>query len=292
MSGVTMLAHLIMERLSRRVLPRVPESEAVMQDPTRNCAYMQAGRADGILPFFHFFNALQITPVVRAGDRVLDLACGPGDQLAQNARLNPDARFVGLDASTDMLDKARATLAQHGAGNVELAAGDMTRLSGIDDASVDCVTCTMSLHHLPNLGALASTMRAVRRVLKPDGGFYIVDFGRLKRVSTQRFFAEERRTSQTVEFTQEYFDSLRAAFSVAELANAAALLDPRALRHATPLAPFLVVCKSANRRGLDAATRHMARETYRHLSAQQQRSFVVFARWFRAAGLGVPCKLT
>jgi SAM-dependent methyltransferase len=292
MSGAAMLGHLVLERLSLRTQPRVPEAWPIMQDPAQNTAYMEAGRGDGILSYFHLYHALQIAPVVCAGDRVLDLGCGPGNQLARVARLNPGARFIGIDASSEMLQRARGTLAGEGVGNVELVDGDMTRLSAFDDGSMDCVTCTMSLHHLPDASALADTMRAVRRVLKPGGGLYLVDFGRLKRVRTQRFLAEDRRADQTEAFTRDFFHSLRAAFSVAELSGAAAVLGPGVARYATPLAPFMVVFRSAARRELDPAASRLMREAYAHLSGPQRRDFRVLARWFRVAGLGLPCELT
>ncbi len=291
MFGSIITPQLILERLSWRVLPRVPEPESIMQDPAQVAAFEEAGREDGILSFTYFFHALQITPVVRPGDRVLDLACGPANQLVQVARLNPRAHFIGLDASANMLDRARATLERCAMGNVELVAGDMTRLTDIDDAEMDCVICTMSLHHLSDLAALAATMREVRRVLKPDGGLYIVDFGRFKRVSTQRFFAQARRDSQSVQFTQDYLQSLKAAFSVRELSEAAALLGPGIVRHLTPLAPLMVVFTSAGCRQLDAATERLAQELYGRMTAAQQKDFQGFAHWFRSAGFALPCAL-
>lgn len=286
-----MLIHLILERLAWRVLPRVPEPELIMQDLAQIAAFVEAGREDGILAFTYFFHALQITPVVRPGDRVLDLACGPANQLVQVARLNPRAHFVGLDASANMLDRARATLERCDISNVELVAGDMTCLTDIDNAVMDCVICTMSLHHLPDLAALAATMREVRRVLKPDGGLYVVDFGRFKRTGTQRYFAQARRDSQSVQFTQDYLHSLRAAFSVEELSGAAALLGPGIVRYLTPQVPLMVLFKSAGRRELDAATQRLARELYGRMTMAQQKDFQGFAHWLRGAGLALPCAL-
>ncbi len=290
--SVPTMYHLMLERLSWHELPRVPEPELIMHDLSQTAAFMEAGREDGILALVYFYHALQITPVVREGDRVLDLACGPANQLAQIARLNPRAHFVGLDASANMLAQARTTLTRVGISNVELVSGDMTRLTGIEDNSMDCVICTMSLHHLPDTAALSSTMREVRRVLKQGGGLYFVDFGRFKRTSTQRFFAQDLRDSKSAQFTQDYLNSMRAAFSVKELSNAVALLGPGVVRHVTALAPFMVIFKSADRRKLETATQQLARELYGRMTVAQQNSFQSFARWFRAGGYDLPCTLT
>ncbi len=288
-SGPAMLAHLIVECLSRRVLPRVPEPELSDNDSfAQSEAFELAGRGDGILTSIYLYQALQIAPLVRPGDRVLDLGCGPANQLVQVARLNPEGHFIGFDVSTGMLERARRTIERCGVANIETVPGDMTTLAEFPDHSFDCVISTMSLHHLPDEGALSAALRAARRVLKPDGGLYLIDFGRLKRVATQRFFAEDRSDVQPEKFTRDYFNSLRAAFSVDELSRAAEVFGDGVTRYATVLAPFMVIFKSAARRKPDRQLRDAARALYQRLSASQQRDFRLYARWLRADGLALP----
>jgi arsenite methyltransferase len=283
-SGPVMLVHLMLERLSRRELPRVAEAAPLMDAPEQVIAFLESGRDDGILAFLYFFHAMQVTPLIRPGDTVVDLACGPANQLAQIARLNPQAQFIGIDASVNMLDQAKATLARCAVGNVRLQHGDMTRLVDVEDASIDCALSTMSLHHLPNGQALERTMLEIRRILRPGGGVYLADFGRLRRTATQRYFAHDRADCQSAQFTRDYFDSLRAAFSVDELTRAAAELNLAVERHYTALAPFMVILKSAARRELDAGSRRLAQQMYRQMTAGQQKDFRILARWFRVGG--------
>lgn len=289
MSAPAMMAHLILERLSWRApLPRVPEHELVMEDLAQNEAFERAGREDGVLAFIYLYQALQITALARPGDRVLDLGCGPANQLAQVARLNPQAHFTGLDASAGMLDRARETIRRCAIGNIDLMCGDMILLSDVPDASFDCVISTMALHHLPDEAALAAAMRAARRILKPGGGLYLVDFGRLKHVDTQRYFAEDKRDIQSDNFTRDYFNSLRAAYSVDELTRAVRVFGDRVQRYETVLAPFMVIFKSPPRHEPDQTSRHMARGRYDRLSAGQRKDFLRFARWLRLGGLDLP----
>ena len=287
--STSVLIHLLRERISWRKQPRVPEPDLVMESVAQTSSFSQAGEKSGVLAFLYLYNALQITSILQPGDRVLDLACGPANQLVQVARLNPDVRFVGLDASPTMLQCAQSTLAQAGVSNVELVQGDMIRLSKLEDASMDCVICTMSLHHLPDQTALCATLRAVRRVLKPQGRFYLMDFGRLKLLSAQRFFADDLR--QSAQFTEDYFNSLRAAFSVAELSAAVAPLGPGVQRHVTVLAPFIVVFRSAFQRPMDLQTLQRAKEAFANLSAAHQDNFRNVANWFRVSGYVLPCDL-
>lgn len=280
---------LLHERTSWRKQPRVPEPDLVMESETQTVAFSQAGDANGVLPFLYLYNALQITAILQPGDRVLDLACGPAHQLVQVARLNPGVHFVGLDASPAMLACAQSTLARACVSNVELVQGDMTRLVHLEDGSMDGVICTMSLHHLPDHAALRATLHEVRRVLRPQGRIYLVDFGRLKLRSTQRFFANDLR--QSAQFTEDYFNSLRAAFSVEELSAAVAPLGPDVQRHVTVLAPFLVVFKSAFQRPMDPQTLQRAKEAFAQLSATHQENFRSVASWFRVSGYALPCEL-
>jgi arsenite methyltransferase len=285
--SATVLMHLLRERIYWGGQPRVREPNLVMESEAQTTAFSLAGEQDGVLAFLYFYNALQITTLLQPGDHVLDLACGPANQLIQIARLNPDVRFVGVDASPGMLQYAKNGLARACIGNVELQLGDITRLSSFADNSMDCVTCTMSLHHLEDMAALSATMHEIRRVLKSNGRFYLVDFGRLKLRSTQHFFANDLR--QSAQFTDDYYNSLRAAFSVAELFAAAAPLSPGMQRHVTVLAPFMVVLRSELSWPLGAQTLQCAKQGFANLSTLQQSNFRSLASWFRLSGYPAPC---
>lgn len=289
MSVPAMIGHLLLERLSRRVLPRIPEPAPIMEAPDQIAAFTQCGRDEGILTHTYFFHAVMSLPVIRPGDTVLDLACGPANQLLQIARLHPETHFIGLDASPNMLSVARSTLAKNQIENVALQAGDITHLAEIATASIDCVLCTMSLHHLPDTTALHAAMREIRRVLKPDGGIYLADFGRLKRVATKKYFATDRVELQSDQFTEDFLNSMRAAFSVAEFKTAAAELGERIQLQHTALAPFMLIGRSATRRAIDAMLEARIKLHYDNLTPRQKRDFNNIARWFRVGGLALPC---
>lgn len=288
MSTLAMAGHLLLERLTTRVLPRIPEPAPIMEAPEQIAAFAQGGRDDGILTHIYFLHALMSLPVICPGDTVLDLACGPANQLLHIARLHPDTRFIGLDASPNMLTVARSTLAENQINNVELQVGDITRLAEIATARVDCVLSTMALHHLPDTAALHSTMAEIHRVVKPGGGIYLADFGRLKRSATQKFFAHDRAELQSAQFTDDFLNSMRAAFSAAEFAVATAALGLPLQHYQTALAPFMMIGRSATRRALDAALKARVAVHYRNLTLRQSRDFTNIARWFRIGGLALP----
>lgn len=291
MSGLAMFAHLLLDRLSRAEQPRVPEPDLVMEDPEQVEAFMRAGREDGILAFTYVYNALHTLPLIRPGDTVLDLACGPANQLVQIARLHPQARFIGLDASSKMLDHAQATLARCHIDNVTLQQGDICRLGAFADASLEAVVSTLSLHHLPDLASLEACFREIRRVLKPGGGLFLVDFGRFRRRQTQEFFATDRAELQPVLFTEDYRNSLRAAFSVDEFCRAAQSLGAGFEVQRTWLAPFMLALSSRPRWRPDRLALARAEHLIGLLLPAQRKDLQDFARLFHFGGLPLPLGL-
>lgn len=289
MSALAMLTHLLLEKLPGEPLQRQPEHNLIMEQPAQIDAFAASGRNEGVLRYIYLFHAIQSLPVIRPGDTVLDLACGPANQLAQIARLTPEATFTGLDASASMLKQAQRTIAEAGQHNISLVQGDAARLDGFADASIDVVLCTMSLHHLPDTGALNSTMRQIRRVLKTDGGLYLADFTRLRRRATQRYFAYDRADMQSQQFTRDFLDSMRAAFSMTELRQALSSLQVPMRLYQTAMAPFMMICRSEARSSIDSARRQRMRACWNELPAGLRRDFNNLARWFAAGGLGLPC---
>lgn len=78
---------------------------------------------------------------VRAGDTVLDVACGTGKSFAALCeRVGPHGRVIGIDHSPDMLALARARVRAAGWRNVELieAPAERIGLAGAADAMLLC----------------------------------------------------------------------------------------------------------------------------------------------------------
>lgn len=102
--------------------------------------------------------------------RVLELGVGTGNlTLALGARF-PDAEFVIVDASPEMLELASARLAERGlkVRAVETAFEDLP----VDLGPFDLVTSSISLHHVLDKGAL---FRSVKDLLVPGGHLVFAD---------------------------------------------------------------------------------------------------------------------
>jgi demethylmenaquinone methyltransferase/2-methoxy-6-polyprenyl-1,4-benzoquinol methylase len=110
---------------------------------------------------------------LKGDEKVLDLACGTGDiTFALGERL-PTGEAIGLDITQAMIDLAERKRVERGARNVSFQCADIMSMP-FPDSSFDCITCGYALRNVPDVeGALVE----IRRVLKPGGRFYSLDFG-------------------------------------------------------------------------------------------------------------------
>lgn len=265
--------------------PRVPEPGLVMDDEDQVAAYVEAGREHAVMAPVYLFHAAHVCEVIRPGDTVLDLACGPANQLAMVARLNPDTHFIGFDLSLAMLDQAKALVSAQGLDNISFLHGDISNLGVFGKASIDAVMSTMALHHLPDSAALGRTYSEVARVLKPGGGIYMVDFGHLKSVRTIDYFANQYADRQPTLFTLDYLNSLRAAFYPDDIRRAAEPLLAEARLYTTFLMPYMVALKSRPRRENDAELSAKLTALKNALPVWHKKDFSDLKTFFRGGGL-------
>jgi SAM-dependent methyltransferase len=104
---------------------------------------------------------------------ILDLGCGPGDLVVEISHRVRDARIVGIDMSPSMLLWAGRHATTD--GRIRFIVGDAAVLP-FDDASVDLVVSTLSMHHWTEP---VDVFAEIARVLRPDGVALIYDLGLL-----------------------------------------------------------------------------------------------------------------
>ncbi|MGH3953088.1 MAG: methyltransferase domain-containing protein [Mycobacterium sp.] len=109
---------------------------------------------------------------IEPGDRVLDVACGPGNTARRAVRaVGVDGLVVGLDAAPNMLAEAVANPTHRAqSGQLGFLRADGLRLP-FPDATFDAVSCYGALYFMEDPDTVVSEMI---RVLKPGGRIAIL----------------------------------------------------------------------------------------------------------------------
>jgi hypothetical protein len=151
-------------------------------------------------------------------------------------------RFVGLDASPACCNWLQQNLRAAGVHNVSLQQGDMTVLDGVA-ASTDVVLCTMSLHHLADVTACSTAcFRCGASCARMAGCIWQILAGSSAGPRSASLLTAARCSRP--QFTADFLNSMQAAFSLAELQQAAACWACSGLLpHGA--GPFMVVLRSA-----------------------------------------------
>ncbi|MDX8512695.1 class I SAM-dependent methyltransferase [Mesorhizobium captivum] len=118
---------------------------------------------------------------LQPGEAVLDVACGTGTlAIAAKRRVGSGGSVTGIDASTEMIERARAKARRSGL-DLTFVKGTAQELP-FEDGQFDIVTGTLMLHHLSK-PTRSAFFREVERVLKPGGRLLLIDFSRPVRKS-------------------------------------------------------------------------------------------------------------
>lgn len=109
---------------------------------------------------------------MKAGDRVLDLGSGAGnDVFVARSIVGAAGKVIGVDMTEAMIEKAKQNKAKLGFENVEFILGEIENLP-IPDHTVDVVISNCVLNLVPNK---AQAYNEVYRVLDDGGHFSISD---------------------------------------------------------------------------------------------------------------------
>ena len=154
---------------------------------------------------------------IQRGDRVLDLACGTGANLAHLRELVGDeGRVVGVDLTPAMLDVARKRIARHGWKHVEVYEADAAQLP-FADGSFDKAICAFALNIIPDY---KRAIAEVERVLVPGGRFVVLDLRAGHNVSehrSKRSLVLRAMRICAIDPTHQAIDELRRVFATVQV---------------------------------------------------------------------------
>jgi ubiquinone/menaquinone biosynthesis C-methylase UbiE len=142
------------------------------QSPCQFCAvarFFRPGYQNNLVA--HWLPALDgVVDKLKRGARVADVGCGHGWTTVFMASAFPKSQFIGYDFHPSSIEEARKHAVEHGVGgNCRFEVGTAKAYAGED---FDLVTFFDCLH---DMGDPAGTAAHVRRSLKPEGSWMIVE---------------------------------------------------------------------------------------------------------------------
>lgn len=114
--------------------------------------------------------------LIKPGDSVLDVGCGTGGvTIPAKIRAGTKGHVYGIDPAPEMISFARRNAERKGLV-IDFRVGVIESLP-FADASMDVVTSSLMIHHLPD-DLKVRGLAEIYRVLKPGGRVLIFDFMR------------------------------------------------------------------------------------------------------------------
>lgn len=125
---------------------------------------------DRISSWFRFYQSLALSKLdIEQGEGFLDIGCGSGWAVRQAADRLRSGQACGIDIAPQMVAKATASSVTY--KNTEFRLADAETIP-YPDHSFHSILCTHSFHHYAHP---VETLSEIRRVLKPDGTFVLLD---------------------------------------------------------------------------------------------------------------------
>lgn len=200
-------------------MERVLEPE-LMEDPAQALAYARADFAEVNQGFVDRFRAM--FPELSTGS-VLDLGCGPADIPIRLVRALPGLQITAVDGSAAMLAHARKAVTEAGlTDRIHLLCARVPGLA-LPPRSFDAIVSNSLLHHLEDSHPF---WQEVQRLGGPGARVFVMDLFRPDSPEGAREIVETAAANEDPLLKRDFFSSLLASWTVAEVRSQLALTLP------------------------------------------------------------------
>jgi len=148
------------------------------------------------------------------GGAMVDLGCGPGDIPVRFARALPGFTVTAVDGSEPMIALARLAVKQAGVEDRVRPLCARLPMLPLPLQTFDAVVSNSLLHHMPEPQAF---WNEVVRLGKPGGAVLIMDLFRPESQERAREIVEQYSGGEAPVLKEDFFNSLRAAFTLREI---------------------------------------------------------------------------
>ena len=145
---------------------------------------------------------------------VLDLGCGPCDVTIRFAKANPGCVFHAVDGSAAMLRFGRAAIRRNRLSRRFRLVEGFIPGAPVPRARYDVILSSSFLHHLHDPHVLWETVRTYSR---RGTRVFVVDLRRPPNRVRARFYVEKYSGNEPVVAKRDFYNSLLAAFTPAEI---------------------------------------------------------------------------
>ncbi|MBK9308179.1 MAG: class I SAM-dependent methyltransferase [Nitrospira sp.] len=190
----------------------------LMDDPKQVEAYGKADFEEENQGFVERFR--EYFPEFAQG-MVLDLGCGPGDIPIRFAKLYPDCRVIGIDASAPMIQLGEQAVQQAGlTDRITLRCERFEEIAGA--RIVDAAISNSLLHHLPNPLQL---WQKLRQLVKPGAPVLVMDLLRPDSPEAAQAIVDQYASNEPDILRRDFYNSLLAAFTEDEIGTQLARMN-------------------------------------------------------------------
>ena len=154
-------------------MPRLTEASKIKAATTYNAAsdYFD----DHACEFWSIYGQKTVDRMqLKAGSRVLDVACGSGASAIPAAEMvGTQGQVIGIDIATNLLDIAKSKARKRNLSNVDFQWADMTKLE-FAEASFDAVVCVFGIFFVKEM---EQQIGKLWKLVRPGGKLAITTWG-------------------------------------------------------------------------------------------------------------------